>query len=50
MAEIEVKWSVEIASDSSAAISVSSKSGVGKTRQIATRWLRVQDAVCDQRQ
>ena len=45
MAEIEVKWSVEVASDSSAAISISSKSGVGKTRHIHTRWLWVQDAV-----
>jgi hypothetical protein len=45
MKEIEVDWSVEVGSDSSAAISISSKSGVGKTRHIALRWLWVQDAV-----
>ena len=37
--------SVTVDSDASAAIGISSKSGVGKTRHIATRWLWVQDAV-----
>jgi hypothetical protein len=45
MKEIEVSWAVGVGSDSSAAISISSKSGVGKTRHIALRWLWVQDAV-----
>jgi hypothetical protein len=45
MKEIGIDWSVEVGSDSSAAISISSKSGVGKTRHIALRWLWVQDAV-----
>jgi hypothetical protein len=45
MKEINVPWSVQIGSDSSAAIAISSKSGVGKTRHIALRWLWVQDAV-----
>ncbi len=39
MAEIEVNWSVKVASNSSAAISICSKSRVGKTRHIHTRWL-----------
>jgi hypothetical protein len=43
--EIGIKWNIEVGCDSSAAISISSKSGVGKTRHIATRWLWVQDAV-----
>ena len=34
-----------VGSDASAAIGISSRSGVGKTRHIATRWLWVQDAV-----
>ncbi|CAK0841766.1 unnamed protein product [Prorocentrum cordatum] len=38
-------WSVTVGSDASAAIGISSRSGVGKTRHIATRWLWVQDAV-----
>ena len=38
-------WLVSVGSDSSAAIGISSRSGVGKTRHIATRWLWVQDAV-----
>ena len=38
-------WLVTVGSDSSAAIGISSRSGVGKTRHIATRWLWVQDAV-----
>ena len=42
-----MKWSVEVASDSSAAISICSKSCVGETRHIAARWLWVQDAVCN---
>ncbi|CAK0835832.1 unnamed protein product [Prorocentrum cordatum] len=34
-----------VGSDASAAVGISSRSGVGKTRHIATRWLWVQDAV-----
>jgi hypothetical protein len=45
MSEIGSAWSADVACDSSAAISISSKSGVGKTRHIATRWLWIQDAV-----
>ena len=44
-AELGQRWALKIVSDSSTAISISSKSGVGKTRRIATRWLWVEDAV-----
>ena len=40
-----VVWPVTVGSDSSAAIGISSRSGVGKVRHIATRYLWVQDAV-----
>jgi hypothetical protein len=43
--ELKIEWWVEVECDSSAAIAISSKSGVGKTRHIATRWLWVQDTV-----
>jgi len=43
--ELGVVWPIEVGSDSSAAISISSKAGVGKTRHIELRWLWVQDAV-----
>lgn len=43
--ELNTGWFVNIESDSSAAIAISSRSGVGRTRHIATRWLWVQDAV-----
>ena len=42
---VDGAWTVTVGSDSSAAIGISSRSGVGKTRHIATRWLWVQDAV-----
>ncbi len=45
MKEIEVSWAIGVGSDGSAAISISSNSGVGKTRHIALRWAWVQDAV-----
>ena len=41
----ESGWTVAVGSDSSAAIGSSSRSGVGKTRHIANRWLWVKDAV-----
>jgi len=46
LAEIGMaNWPVEICTDSSAAIGMCSRTGVGKVRHIATRWLWVQDAV-----
>ena len=44
-AEVDRTWWVEVECGSSAAVAISSKSGVGKTRHIVTRWLRIQDAV-----
>ncbi len=45
LAEIGVEWTIEITSDSSAAISIYSKGGGGKNRYIATRGLGAQGAV-----
>ena len=46
LAEIgKANWPVEVGTDSSAAIGMCSRAGVGKVRHIATRWLWVQDAV-----
>jgi hypothetical protein len=45
--EVNKSWSVTVQCDSSAAIGMSSRTGVGKVRHIQTRWLWVQDAVRD---
>ena len=37
-------WLVRIRCDSSAAIAISTRTGVGRTRHIETRWLWIQDA------
>lgn len=40
-------WPVKIGCDSSAAIGISSSSGVGKTRHMSTRWVWVQDSISE---
>ena len=43
------EWQVHLRCDSSAAIAISTRAGVGRTRHIETRWLWIQDATRERR-